>query len=104
MASLNKEKHALTRSIELIDYQRRLISSLQHQFITPKIAGKLRVRTDKNDEKITYFVEKGVDVSIAIDIIEHSFVTPSVPIILCSSDSYLQPAIRMAQKRGLIIT
>jgi len=100
-AKLHLNKEMLRKSKQLIDYQRRLFNSLRAQNIEIKTDG--HVRSNVLADGSIVFKEKGVDVSIAVDIVSCACDKTHDVIILCSSDSDLQPAVKEAQKRGLLV-
>ncbi len=75
---------------------------MQHYGIKNVKAGYLRVRDGKPCKKcgtITdYYIEKGVDVRIAVDLIENA--EKGTTLYLVSSDTDLLPAILAAKRRG----
>lgn len=94
-----KESKVLERAEAIAESQRRLKRDLTNQNITFITAGSLRVRDTscRNCGKTTQvFKEKGVDVRMAVDIIEDASSTTHQ--IILSSDSDLLPAIRVARK------
>lgn len=97
------------KSKELIERQRILKTYLESQGFNVIIAGRVRkhVKEVINGKEICDFKEKGVDVRIAIDMITMSLLDKKANnIILASSDSDLQPAIREIRKRNknIVIT
>ena len=88
----------------VIEKQRILKSRLEKEGYEFLIAGNVRpqIIKEKNNNKIV-FREKGVDVRIAVDLIKFAVDKTYETIVLCSSDSDLQPAIREAKSRGLKI-
>lgn len=90
------------RSRLLIREQRDLLNHLRKQGFQPIIAGKVRGRPeDRCGKTLLVFREKGVDVRIAVDMITMTlFDKMTRNLILASSDSDLQPAIREIRKRG----
>jgi len=88
----------------LIEKQRSLKAKIEKQGFTFLIAGKVRPQiVSKNGKEKIIFKEKGVDVRIAVDLIKTSVDKNFQTIILCCSDSDLQPAIKEARLRGLKI-
>lgn len=97
-AKLHYHHDTPTKSEKLIKSQRKLINTLRkygYEFI---MAGN--VRGQKIDSRII-FREKGVDVRIAVDMVALACDKKVKTIILCSSDSDLQPAIAEVKKRGV---
>lgn len=88
----------------LIKKQRFLKTRLEKQGYEFLIAGNVRPQfIEKNGKKKVIFKEKGVDVRIAVDIIKTAVDKRCKTVILCSSDSDLQPAIKEARNRDLEI-
>lgn len=54
-------------------------------------------------KEVVIFKEKGVDVRIAVDLISNACDKKVDTVVLCSSDSDLQPAVKEARNRGLKI-
>ncbi|MBQ9017367.1 NYN domain-containing protein [Candidatus Saccharibacteria bacterium] len=98
----------LNKSIRFSDNLRRVRSSLTKQNITYIEAGKLKIR-DSDICKICgnkdyKYQEKGVDVGIAVSIVENALRDEVDRIILVSSDTDLIPAILCAKKAGKNVT
>ncbi|MBU0576296.1 NYN domain-containing protein [Patescibacteria group bacterium] len=90
------------KSQELIQRQRSLKANLEKQKFVFIKAGNVRGQKIKvNDKEKVVFHEKGVDVHIAVDMTTESCDGKVKTIILCSSDSDLQPAIYEAKKRNV---
>lgn len=92
------DKVVLKRAAEIAESQRRLKRDLTKQTIEFITAGSLRVREVhcRHCNKTTLvFKEKGVDVRMAVDIIEDA--KPNAHQIIVSSDSDLLPAINVAR-------
>lgn len=87
-----------------INKQRFLKTRLEKQEYKFLIAGHVSPQVIKQDgkDKIV-FKEKGVDVRIAVDLVKTAVDKNYQTVILCSSDSDLQPAIKEARSRGLNI-
>jgi len=60
------------------------------------------VEDTSNGKKILVFKEKGVDVKIAVDMVSSSCDKKTKEIILASSDSDLQPAIKEVRARKIM--
>jgi uncharacterized LabA/DUF88 family protein len=86
------------KSKRLIQQQRYLKTQLTKQGFEYVSVGN--VRSQKVGTKII-FREKGVDVKIAIDMVSFAVDNEAKTIILCSSDSDLQPAVKEAKRRGI---
>ena len=99
-AKIHNVKETGSKSQELINLQRRLKKNLENQGFTFIMAGNVRPQRVKLDgkEKII-FREKGVDVRIAVDMVVMALDKQVDTIILCSSDSDLQPAVKEVGSR-----
>lgn len=104
-AKLRRIKHTpeLNRkTIKIIDINRKLRACLKSQSIEFIDAGKLKLRDGdickKCGNQDQHLQEKGVDVSLAVDMIAES--SPASTMYLVSSDTDLLPAIVQAQKLG----
>ncbi len=99
-AKLHFHKETEEKSTALILHQRYLKTQLEKQGFEFVIGGN--VRAQKVGDKII-FREKGVDVKIAVDMVSLSADKKAKTIILCSSDSDLQPAVQETIRRGVEI-
>lgn len=102
-AKLSVYKFTQKKSLQLIADQRHLKTSLETQDINFIIAGNVRAQEEKDNNgkvKKYTFKEKGVDVRIAVDMVSMACDKKYETIILCSSDSDIQPAVAEAKKRG----
>jgi len=110
-----KLPHGYTPSQEILDrveeireHARSWVSSLERQGINYLKAGYLKVKSAKPcrncGETQEVLQEKGVDVRLATDIVEHAFMSPQEPIVVMSSDSDLIPALLSAKRKGVHIT
>ncbi len=99
-AKLHEYKETADRSRALIAKQRFLKVVLEKQGFEFVISG--HVRGQKVDGKVV-FREKGVDVRIATDLLISAYEGKAKTVVLCSSDSDLQPAIKAAREKGLEI-
>ena len=97
-AKLNPHPDTLIKSEELIRFQRKLRNTLTSQGYEFTISGN--VRGQKVGGKII-FKEKGVDVRIAVDMVALACDKKLSKVILCSSDSDLQPAILEVKSRNV---
>ncbi|MGD9129204.1 MAG: NYN domain-containing protein [Candidatus Woesebacteria bacterium] len=101
-AKLRFHSESPKKSNELILRQRSLKASLEKQKFYFVIAGNVRKQKVIVDQKEKFvFHEKGVDVRIAVDIATESCDNKLKTVILCSSDSDLQPAVYEAKTRGV---
>jgi uncharacterized LabA/DUF88 family protein len=103
-AKLHQHSDSIKKSKELIQKQRVLKTNLEKQGFEFSIGGNVRAQKIKvNKGYKTIFREKGVDVKIAIDLVISAFDKRFDAVILCSSDSDLQPAVKEARARKLQI-
>ena len=101
-AKLHRYEETLEKSIELIETQRKLKVNLLKSGFKFVFAGNVRAQFINNKKTIRpIFREKGVDVRIAVDMVKIAYDKTADTIILCSSDSDLQPAVTEARSRGL---
>jgi len=98
-AHIKKHPQSIEKSKHLIEEQRLLKTHLERSGFKINMAGSVRGNIDKNKNLI--FKEKGVDVRIGVDMIVLACDKKFDSIILGSSDSDLQPAIKEITKRGL---
>lgn len=95
-ARLHQEKSTSKKSKELIKSQRILKTSLEKEEYEFVIAGNVRLQGKT-------FREKGVDVRIAVDMVSSAFRKEVSKIVLCSSDSDMQPAVKVVKDLGIEI-
>jgi len=94
----------LEKSKDLILKQRVLKTSLEKNGYEFIISGHVRAfKVRVNGKEAVIFKEKGVDVKIAVDLVSNACDKKGSTVVLCSSDSDLQPAIKEARFRGLEI-
>lgn len=87
---------------EYVKNQGRMVNHLGKQEIVFEKVGYLRDRTIEGDSsQILKLTEKGVDVGIAVKIMELAAEKTEYEIVLVSSDTDLLPAIDSAKKRGV---
>jgi len=97
-------QETLEKSKELVLKQRILKTNLEKQGFNFVISGNVRPQKIMvNGKTKIIFKEKGVDVKIAVDIVANACDGNIKTIILCSSDSDLQPAIKEARERNIEI-
>jgi len=91
------------KSKTLIEEQRLLKTHLEKQGFDVMLSGRIRGQMEDGfwKKKILVFKEKGADVKIAVDMVSWSCDKLTDSIILGSSDSDLQPAIKEIRKRGV---
>jgi uncharacterized LabA/DUF88 family protein len=100
-AKLHYHQESPRKSNELINAQRILKRNLSNQGIGFTIAGNVRLSIiTSGGKKKLIFREKGVDVQIAVDMISFSQQKNVDTIILLSSDSDLQPAVKKVRQLG----
>ena len=95
-AKIHAHPQTRTKSIQLIELQRRLKANLEKQGFEFIIAGNVRAQSIGN--KII-FREKGVDVKIAVDMVSLACDKLLDNAVLCTSDSDLQPAVSELKRR-----
>lgn len=102
-ARIKEHKNSKEKSKQLIKEQRFLKTHLEKQGFEVILRGRVRgLEEIHNGKKILVFREKGVDVKIAVDMVSLSCDKKVKEIILCSSDSDLQPAIEEVNKRKVV--
>ena len=100
-ARLKEHDSSREKSKQLIEEQRLLKTHLEKQGFEVILSGRVRGQMEdvQGGKKILIFKEKGVDVKIAVDMVSLSCDKKVKEIILCSSDSDLQPAIEEVKRR-----
>jgi uncharacterized LabA/DUF88 family protein len=100
-ARIKEHESSRDKSQQLIEEQRLLKTHLEHQGFEVLLSGRVRGQMEEgvNGKKVLVFREKGVDVTIAVDMVSHACDGKVKEIILASSDSDLQPAIREVRRR-----
>lgn len=81
------------KSLRMIQHKRAWGSWLHSQEIQFVTAGNLKARFQ---EKKVIFQEKGVDVRLAVDLVQDAFYASKVHLVIVSSDSDLVPAFQAA--------
>ncbi|MEI7579611.1 MAG: NYN domain-containing protein [bacterium] len=105
VAKIHYFSESKSYSNKKIANQRKLKMTLQKQKVKFIVSGNVRRRQISVGGKTQYvFSEKGVDVGLAVDMVVCSIDKLADNIILCSSDSDLQPAVKESRKRGIHIT
>jgi uncharacterized LabA/DUF88 family protein len=92
---LGKETHET--SLIMLKQQVTWAKWLKLQGITFVTAGNLKAR--RKGENIV-FQEKGVDVKIAVDMVQAAYENKQMHFVIVSSDSDIIPAIRIVRERG----
>lgn len=102
-ARVKEHKKSKIKSRQLIEEQRQLKTHLEKQGFRVVLSGRVRGQIEKSQsgKDVLIFREKGVDVKIAVDMVSLSCDKKVKEIILCSSDSDLQPAIKEAKDRNV---
>jgi len=93
----------IEKSRKLIEKQRLLKTHLERQGFKVILAGRVRGHIERcvKGHEMLIFKEKGVDVRIAVDMITLAGNNELKTVIIGSSDSDLQPAIRELKKRKI---
>ena len=103
-AKIKEDPQTREKSKQLIEEQRLLKTHLERQGFDVILTGRVRGYMENNgilDKPILVFKEKGVDVKIAVDMVSWSCDKKVEQIILGSSDSDLQPAIKEIRERNI---
>jgi len=98
---LKEYSESLEKSRQLIKEQRLLKTHLESLGFEVVLAGRVRRQQDGGSGESAVFKEKGVDVKIAVDMITLACDDTAREIILGSSDSDLQPAIKEVRHRDV---
>lgn len=102
-ARIKEHNESREKSKQLIEEQRLLKTHLERQGFEVVLSGRVRGQMEDGDgsRKVLVFKEKGVDVRIAVDMVSVACDKKADEIILGSSDSDLQPAIKEVRMRGV---
>ncbi|TSC79500.1 MAG: hypothetical protein G01um101429_487 [Parcubacteria group bacterium Gr01-1014_29] len=101
-AKIKEHSETKEKSRQLIEAQRLLKTSLERQGFTIVLAGGVRGQREGNSSNsVVVFREKGVDVRMGVDMVSSACDERASTIILGSSDSDLQPAVKETSKRGV---
>lgn len=102
-AKVKEHPDSKEKSKQLIEEQRQLKNHLEKQGFEVVLSGRVRgqMETGQSGKKILVFREKGVDVKIAVDMVCLACDKKVQQIILASSDSDLQPAIKEIRDRKI---
>lgn len=100
-ARIKEHDNTKEKSKQLIEDQRLLKTHLEAQGFDVILSGRVRGQMEDgyNGKKVLVFKEKGVDVKIAVDMVSLSCDKKVKEIILVSSDSDLQPAVKEVRDR-----
>lgn len=101
-AKIKVHQETVEKSKYLIEQQRLLKTHLERQGFRVILGGVVRgnYKEGIHGKKILVFTEKGVDVSIAVDIVSAACDRRLERAVIASSDSDLQPAVRELKKRN----
>lgn len=101
-AKIKEHPDTIKKSKQLIEEQRLLKTHLKNQGFEVLLSGRVRgyAEDGPGNSKVLVFKEKGVDVKIAVDMVSLACDKKAETIILASSDSDLQPAIKEVKDRG----
>ena len=95
----------LAQADQIKEFSRRWVADLAHQRVHYIKAGYLKVKTGSVcphcGHRQEVLQEKGVDVRIAVDIIDDAYKETSPKIAILSSDTDLIPALERVKRRGL---
>ncbi len=107
-ARIKQHPQTQEKSKELIEKQRLLKTHLETQGFKVKLSGRVRAHMEDiaSKKQLLVFKEKGVDVQMAVDMISlacgKTVNNKKIDtVVLGSSDSDLQPAIKEGKERGL---
>ena len=102
-ARIKEHEESKEKSRQLIEEQRLLKTRLEQQGFEVILSGRVRGQLEDGRwmRKVLIFKEKGVDVRIAVDMMAMACDKRADTIILGSSDSDLQPAIKEIRERGV---
>ncbi len=102
-AKIKEHPRTKEKSQELIRERRLIKTYLEKQGFKVILSGVVRGydKKDLNGRDVLIFKEKGVDVSIAVDMVTAACDSSIKTAIIGSSDSDLQPAIRELNKRNI---
>ncbi len=103
-ARINQHPDTMQKSQELILGRRKLKRHIEKQGFTYIHAGNVRghyQKTPSLKKPHLTFKEKGVDVRVGVDMVYKALTHQAQTVILCSSDSDLQPAVRVVKEAGV---
>ncbi len=102
-ARIKEYEESKEKSKQLIEEQRLLKTHLESQGFQVILSGRVRGQLEDGSDgkKILVFKEKGVDVKIAVDMVSLACDKKVQEIILGSSDSDLQPAVKEVRERNV---
>lgn len=108
LKEIDSTPEMLERTKRMIDHKNRWSGYLASQNFEYIAAGELKIRATDNHNgggkpNLT-FEEKGVDVQMAVEMVDDAASGKVEHALLLSSDRDLQPAIQTAQKHGVKVT
>lgn len=106
LKEIDSDKDLLKRTQKMIDHKRRWSGYLSNTGVNFVNAGNLKIRNKASagEEPDLVFVEKGIDVKMAVDLVEDAHVNDIERAVVWSSDSDLQPAMLAAHNAGVKVT
>jgi len=102
-ARVKEHEDSKEKSKQLIEEQRLLKTHLEKLGFEVILSGRVRGQweNEQGGKKVLVFKEKGVDVRVAVDMVSLACDKKAKEIILGSSDSDLQPAIKEVRDRNI---
>lgn len=102
-ARIKEHEASKEKSKQLIEEQRLLKTHLEKQGFEVVLSGRVRGQMEDGGKgkQVLVFKEKGVDVKIAVDMVSLACDKKAKEIVLGSSDSDLQPAIKEVRDRKI---
>lgn len=102
-ARVKEHPDSRDKSKQLIEEQRLLKNHLEKHGFEVILSGRVRGQWEEGHggKKVLVFKEKGVDVKVAVDMVSLACDKKAKEIILGSSDSDLQPAIKEVRDRDI---
>ena len=106
LKEIDSDEDLLKRTQKMIDHKRRWSGFLSNQGVNFINAGNLKIRNKagQGEEADLTFVEKGIDVKMAVDIVEDAYNKRVDNAVIWSSDSDLQPAMLAGHNTGVKMT
>ena len=108
LKEIDSTPEMLERTKRMIDHKNRWSGYLASQDFEYVAAGELKIRATENyngsGKTNLTFEEKGVDVQMAVDMVDDAASGKVEHALLLSSDRDLQPAIQAAQRHGVKVT
>ena len=106
LKEIDSDEDLLKRTQKMIDHKRRWSGYLSNQGVDFVSAGNLKIRNKASpgEEADLTFVEKGIDVKMAVDLVEDAYNKKLDNAVVWSSDSDLQPAMLAVSNTGVKVT